>query len=479
VVEALVPPGVLLEGENTFEIENVADTGAEHSLVFLDRYTLSYPRALEAEAGMLEGSFAAYGEAEVTGLASGAALVDVTQEPPRWLSGDWGSGLRFEAQADHAYMAVSPEAVLKPQVELASPATLQSPENTAEYLLVAPREFLELEETQRLLERRREQGLSARGVAIEDVVDEFGHGEARPEAVKEFLAYAYHFWAEPSPRYVLLLGDATYDPKDHLGTGNPNVVPAFPMRTTYLWTASDPAYAAVNGEDILPDLAIGRLPAQTTDQAQVMLQKVLAYEDGGWTLDGRTVLVADNPDHAGDFEADAEFLASGVLHERSPEKIYLSQLGAAATRPTIIDAFDQGASLMSYIGHGAILLWASEDVFNFDDVPTLAPQTQQPLVMMMNCLNGYFHFPYLDSLAEALVKAEGKGAIATFSPSGMSVNGPASVYHEALLQEIVSGRHQRLGDAVLAAQVTYADSGASPEILGLYQLLGDPALRIR
>ena len=457
-VEALLPPGVLLEGPNAFEIENVADTGAAHSLVFLDRYALSYPRVLEAEAGVLEGSFSHFGAAEVVGLSSGAALLDLSQEPPRWLSGTSGPGLRFEAEAGHSYLAVSPEAVLAPEVRPATKATLQSPRNGAEYLLLAPREFLQLDSAVALLDRRRAQGLSARGVAVEDVFDEFGHGEARPEAIKEFLAYAYHFWQEPSPRYVLLLGDATYDPKDHLGTGTANRVPAYPLASTYMWTASDPAYAAVNGEDLLPDLAIGRLPAQTAEQAQVLLDKVLAYEDAGLNLAGHTVLVADNADHAGDFEADAEWLAAGVLHERDPEKIYLSQLGAA-TRPTIVDAFDQGASMMSYIGHGAILLWATENVFSFNDVATLSPQPQQPLVMMMNCLNGYFHFPYLDSLGEALVKAEGKGAIATFSPCGMSFNGPASVYHEALLAEIVSGRHQRLGDALLAAQVTYADTG--------------------
>ncbi len=33
------------------------------------------------------------------------------------------------------------------------------------------------------------------------------------------------------------------------------------VKTNYLWTPSDPSYAAVNGADLLPDLAIGRLPA--------------------------------------------------------------------------------------------------------------------------------------------------------------------------------------------------------------------------
>jgi hypothetical protein len=214
-------------------------------------------------------------------------------------------------------------------------------------------------------------------VAIEDVFDELGHGEARPQAVKEFLSYAYHFWQQPSPRHVLLLADATYDPEDYLGTGTPNHVPAYPLKSTYLWTASDPSYAAVNGDDLLPDLAIGRLPATNLEQARVMLDKVLAYEDAGWNLGGLAALVADNSDCAGTFEADPERLAAGVLGDRDPEKIYLSQLGAA-TRPTIVEAFDRGASLLSYIGHGAILLWASENVFNNWDVANLSPQPLQP-----------------------------------------------------------------------------------------------------
>ena len=97
----------------------------------------------------------------------------------------------------------------------------------------------------------------------------------------------------------------------------------------------------------------------------------------------------------------------------------------------------------------------------------------------MNCLNGYYHFPFFSSLSEALVKAEDKGAIAAFSPSGLSLNGPAHLYHQALLQELVNGSHERLGDAVLAAQEAYAETGAFPELLAIYHLLGDPALSLR
>ena len=290
-------------------------------------------------------------------------------------------------------------------------------------------------------------------MSIEEVYSEFGFGEPTPEAGKDFLSYAYHNWRQPSPRYVLLLGDATFDFKDHLQTGVTNQMPPRMVKMSYLWTASDPSYATVNGEDILPDLSIGRLPAATVEQVQAMVEKIVTYETGEAGLDrSAVVLVADNPDRAGNFEADADALATTVLALKNPEKIYLCHLGTPATRNAILQSFDEGASLVSYLGHGGIHLWADENFFNAGDVASLGPQPQQPLLLTMNCLNGYFHFPYFNSLAEELVQARDKGAIAAFSPSGLSLNGAANLYHQALLEELFNGGHRRLGDALLDAQ---------------------------
>jgi hypothetical protein len=69
--------------------------------------------------------------------------------------------------------------------------------------------------------------------------------------------------------------------------------------------------------------------------------------------------------------------------------------------------------------------------------------------------------------------------VAAFSPSGLSLDGPAHEYERALVAELASGRHERLGDALLAAQRDYAETGLLPELLSVYQLLGDPAMRVR
>ena len=121
-------------------------------------------------------------------------------------------------------------------------------------------------------------------------------GGTTAEAIREFVSYAYHYWRAPRLRYVLLLGDATYDFKDYLGTGVENQLPPLLVRTSYLWTASDPAFAAVHGTDVLPDLAIGRLPASSSSELSSMISKILDYERGAARRDGLFVLAADNAD---------------------------------------------------------------------------------------------------------------------------------------------------------------------------------------
>jgi hypothetical protein len=234
----------------------------------------------------------------------------------------------------------------------------------------------------------------------------------------------------------------------------------------------------VNGEDLLPDLAIGRLPATTVEEAEALVSKLLAWEESGQGPGGNAVLVADTPDGAGDFEADVEDIRASFLSGRPVTTLKVRELGSA-TRPAILDAFDEGASLVSYVGHGGTAVWSSANVLNSWDTPSLRAQSRQPLLLTMNCLNGYFVAPNFDALPEALLKAQGRGVVGAFSPSGLSLDGPAHEYHKALVGELASGRHTRLGDAVLAAQMAYAETGLMPELLDVYQLLGDPATRIR
>ena len=469
-----LPASLLREGANDLSLTNVADTGVS-SLVFLDRFSIAHPQPPSLTNGVFEGTWNEAGSVSVSGLSAAAALVDVTGAA-EWLTGHQvtGGALRFQAQAGRRYLVVSQP--LTPRVVAPEPSTLRASTNQADYVLIAPKAFLPAAET--LLERRQDQGLTTRGVSFEEIATQFGHGQPSAEAVRSFLAFAFHSWARPSPRYVLLLGDSSYDPRNFTGTSLPSPLPVLWTKTSYLWTASDPLLAAVNGEDPLPDLAIGRLPATTFEQAEALVQKLTAWEDSGQGLGGSAALVADNPDIAGDFEADVRDVAASYLAGRNPQLLLLSEQGSLL-RSRIRDALNGGLSFLSYVGHGGAAVWASENVWNSWDAPSLQAQSQQPLLVTMNCLNGYFVAPAFESLSESLLKAEGRGAIASFSPSGLSLDGPAHQYHRALMAALTSGHHARLGDAVLAAQKSYAETGLMPELLSVYHLLGDPAMTLR
>jgi hypothetical protein len=470
------PAGLLAGGGGVLEIEGLADTGASVGLVFLDKFSVTWPRALAADgAGRFEATFGQDGAAVVSGLGGGLVL---EASGPRWIEGatDVAGSLVFAVRAGGRYLAVAPSAVLHPVVRAAAGTGLRRPSSGADWLLVAPRALLEA--ARPLVERRAAQGLRARAVAVEDVYDEFGFGEHSAAALRSFLVHAYQEWPQPGPQYVALLGDATADPKDYTGAGRKDLVPTPIVRTPYLWTASDPGLAAVNGEDALPDLAIGRLPAGTVEEAQTLVAKLLDYESAGLGVDGRQVLVADNPDVGGDFEAHAEEIAAALPAGRAVDRVYLSRLGAG-TKTAILDAFDAGASVLSYVGHGAAATWASEAILTSFDVPLLRPQARQPVVLTLNCLNGYFVAPSFDALGEALVKAPGRGAIAAVSPSGLSLDAPAHALHLALERELLSPANHTLGDAFLAAQADYAQGGAPADVLAVYHLFGDPGLRLR
>jgi len=123
---------------------------------------------------------------------------------------------------------------------------------------------------------RLSQGLSVAVVDVEDVFDEFSYGDKTPQAIKDFLAYAKSSWKK-APRYVLLVGDASLDPKDYLGYGDSDFVPTKLIDTGFMETSSDDWFVDFN-DDGLPELATGRLPFRTQNEAVTMVSKILSYE---------------------------------------------------------------------------------------------------------------------------------------------------------------------------------------------------------
>ena len=96
---------------------------------------------------------------------------------------------------------------------------------------------------QPLVTLRQQQGLSVAVVDVQDVYDEFNFGAKDPNALQSFVQRASTAWQKP-PRFLLLVGDATFDPRNYLGLGDFDFVPTKFVDTSYLKTASDKWYVA-------------------------------------------------------------------------------------------------------------------------------------------------------------------------------------------------------------------------------------------
>ena len=135
-----VPAGLLQEATNSLEIANVADTGVS-SAVFLDRFALDYPQLASLRQGQFAGTWSESGTASVQGASGPVAILDVTEEPARFLAGFelTAPGVRFQAAAGRSYLVVDATGLLSPRVQAPPSTALRNAQNQADYLLIAPR----------------------------------------------------------------------------------------------------------------------------------------------------------------------------------------------------------------------------------------------------------------------------------------------------------------------------------------------------
>jgi hypothetical protein len=102
-----------------------------------------------------------------------------------------------------------------------------------------------------------------------------------------------------------------------------------------------------------------------------------------------------------------------------------------------------------------------------------------PILASLTCTVGRFEVPGWSSLAEALVMREGGGAIAAWSPSGLSYNSQALILNRALIDALYDENTQYLGEAIQSSLSRFAQEGQLSFMLSIYNLLGDPATRLR
>jgi hypothetical protein len=438
---------------------------------------------------------------------------DVMRVTDYTVTGPDGGGkfsIEFEpASMGDSYYVVSSAAINAPgTLTVDTASSLFDADNGADYILITHRDigwdlngdaYQWLDD---LVALRQAQGFRVAIIDIEDIYDEFSYGIKSPQALKDFLSYAYSNWRSPAPEYVLLVGDSTYDPKDHWLEGDSTAyLPAYLIFVDYKGeTVTDEWFVTISGDDAVPDMYIGRLPAADAADAATMAAKIIAYEttpnskfsDPAAAWEKNVLLVADNQRDGEDYLYEADFAAmnnaaADILPPyMNPNPGYLGIHYASAVflNTFIIDTLNtDGALIVNYSGHGATQIWAEEDILVSDDLTGFTNTIELPFFVSMSCETGVFSYPEpwdFPSLAESLLRST-SGAVAALMPTGMTATEGQRVLNTALFEHIFNEDVRTLGPAIAAAKQTLLANGSTEyeQISKTFLLFGDPATALK
>jgi hypothetical protein len=341
-----------------------------------------------------------------------------------------------------------------------------------------------------LAKHRACDGMRTLMVPIESVYDEFSYGIKDARAIKQFIGFAYHHWVDPPPRYVLLVGDGTYDPRNRMGVSAPiDFIPVWMGPAAFEYAAQDGWLTAVDGADLLRDVQIGRLPFSSHALVTGAITRLINYENAstGAVWRRRALYAADTnapPNHFQTY-SDTHILTNLLQADVSTFlRAYFNGTNSAAVLASITNAINgtitNGPVMsVSYFGHGWYNDWALG--FNTSHVAALNNPGSQPFFTIWTCANGAFANPTNQSMAERLMERPfNRGASAVLSASALSVNEAARFMADGFFRAFTNGAPRlRMGAALDAGILSlYGYSPFSEEML-FYNLFGDPAHVVR
>ncbi|MBN1868006.1 hypothetical protein JW916_12030 [Candidatus Sumerlaeota bacterium] len=359
-------------------------------------------------------------------------------------------------------------------------------DNQADMIVVSHPEFLS--EVEQLAEYRRSQGLSVLVVDLQSVFDRYNDGFFEDKPVRDYLRYAWKNYREPKPRYVLLVGDATFDYRHVVLKEDRNLLPIHWLSSTS-WRSggypSDNWFSLLDDDSTTPSVALGRIPANAPGQVLNLLDKIKAYEKAAedkprWA--NRAVALTSIEKY---FQNLIRQAAEGPLAGFKTEILFPTVDTVRDDVKKLQERIDAGCSLLYYLGHGGAFVWRvgpidfkrQEDLFTPKHVKELENRGRYPLVLVTSCYSAAFD-NYL-SIGESLLMEPEKGAVAVVATGWKSLVENDHPFHMHMMEDLFVKKMERLGDAYLDAKhAQFRWESRTREIRDSFLILGDPALKV-
>ncbi len=372
-----------------------------------------------------------------------------------------------------------------------------------DYLIITPRSINA--QAEKLANFHRSySNLNVKVVNLDNIYQEFGGGKQDIGAIRNFVKYVYHNASSPSERvkYLNLFGDASFDFKDRI-PNNTNVVPIYHATNSYysgeLSFASDDFFALMDTNEGDPfysfaaDIAVGRMLVSSVQQAEEMVNKVIEYHDiksyGSW----RNNYVAISDDSDKDPDASLQIKQNNLTDVIYAQKQFINfkkilldsyqqQTSAGGERypqanEDITNAFEKGALVFNYLGHGGEdgltgeRIWDKFDGYDFNN------RYRYPLFITITCEFSRFDNPYRPTAGEYTYWNPKGGAISMITTIRSIGQYNAEIFNDILAEKLFSygsNQYVSIAEALRLAKAS-SNNNSSTRVVAY---LGDPALML-
>lgn len=371
---------------------------------------------------------------------------------------------------------------------------------SADYIILSHPDFIP--QAERMLELHRMiDNMTGFIVTPQQVYNEFGSGKQDPSAIRDFVRMLYeNADTLMGPKYLLLMGDASYDYKDRL-PDNTNYIPAYQsvesLKLGYSFVTDDyfgllDPGEGVNGYGKSLEIGIGRFPVHTVSQADQMVDKVESYLtlkpqvfDSWRNLVG---FIADDEDQNLHFNQaeKLEYMLDTGYHQYNCPKIYLDAFPQESTpsghlypevNKAIDDLVESGCLIVNYTGHGGERGWAHEGVLDIATINNWSNWDRLPLFITATCEFSRYDDPSMISAGEWVFLNPYGGGVGLLTTSRLAWADPNFRLNKAVYQFMFrqkEGEFYKIGDVVRLAK-TDQNNGTN---IKNFVLLGDPAMQI-
>ncbi|MBX2975913.1 MAG: T9SS type A sorting domain-containing protein [Ignavibacteriaceae bacterium] len=490
----------LANGNNTLKVISYPTTATLNACIY-DWYEVEYPRYLRTYSDSLNFSFpyldsiAKPGLMELTNVTNDSIVVwKYGNSYKRLLKQRNGTNVSLLDTLNNKtkYVLIKESKIRTPKIYYAKQfANLSSSDNRADYLAITNKRFLEgVNSYTNFIENHY--GVQSKVIDVDDIYDQFNYGFFNPEAIKDFLKITHANWQSPKPKYVALIGGATYDyfgNKTKFQNAPPvyNYVPSFGASVSDNWFVTWDTTGAY-----LPQMNIGRIPVKTEAEFQNYFAKHLNYVNNPFNEWNKNFLffsggTSTDQNQLNQLREVNNFVINNYVTPAPTggnsthfyKTINPTTNFGPYTAEQIQQAIDAGAVFISYLGHSGTQTW--------DNSITQPAQlknkvNRNPLITDFGCSTARFAEPDVTSFSQLFVLSNEGQAIAYIGNSSLGFLSTSTMapklFYKKVLQDSVYNISEALKLAKIEMLQTYGSSGVYQLFALTNTLIGDPIINL-